>query len=195
VFKKLFNRITQPVLPLTVPTAEDSVYTITIPSSAPQNYSYNMISGAAGGGGAPGNLAGIGVITAAQNPTSWITANTGIAGAGQFGGGGFTFNAPPTTHIVQFNNSGSEIVRLNLDGTVTWAGGIDIDAAADAFSKSLQLGAEIRASITKSVKLKMRDSVFEDLINIAKEKGSLTAEDLTYLLEASKIVEKLKGGS
>jgi hypothetical protein len=84
---------------------------------------------------------------------------------------------------------------LNLDGSVTWANGIDIDAAAEAFGKSLHMSAEIQAGISKAVKLKMRDSVFEDLINIAKEKGSLTAEDLTYLLEASKIVEKLKGGS
>jgi hypothetical protein len=83
---------------------------------------------------------------------------------------------------------------LNLDGSVTWPNGIEIDEAAEAFGKSLQLGAEMRAGINKSVKLKMRDSVFEDLISIAKEKGSLTAEDLTYLLEASKIVEKLKGG-
>jgi len=52
----------------------------------------------------------------------------------------------------------------------------------------------MQAGITHGVKLRMRDSVFADLIEIAKEKGSLTADDLTYLLEASKIVEKLKGG-
>ena len=97
--------------------------------------------------------------------------------------------------MIQFSNSGTEIVRLNLDGTVTWAKDINIDEAAVAFSKSISLGAEMRAGITEATKLKMRDSVFEDLINIAKEKGSLTAEDLTYLLEASKIVEKLKGGN
>lgn len=39
----------------------------------------------------------------------------------------------------------------------------------------------------------MRDMVFEELIDIAKENGPLSAEELTYILRASKIVEKLKG--
>jgi len=203
MFKKLFNRITTPTVPATVPILDTSTntYTVTVPTSAaiPQNYSYNAITGAAGVGNVTvGNI----TAAAAQNPTSWFTANTGIAGGGFAGGGAigaggfgsFTINVPPPTHIIQFSNAGSEIVRLNLDGSVTWANGIDIDAAAEAFGKSLHMSAEIQAGISKAVKLKMRDSVFEDLINIAKEKGSLTAEDLTYLLEASKIVEKLKGG-
>jgi len=198
MFKKLFNKITTPIHPATVPVLDTSTntYTVTVPTSAaiPQNYSYNAITGAAGVGNVTvGNIAA----AAAQNPTSWFTANTGMAGGGFAGAGGFgsfTINVPPPTHIIQFSNAGSEIVRLNLDGSVTWANGIDIDAAAEAFGKSLHMSAEIQAGISKAVKLKMRDSVFEDLINIAREKGSLTAEDLTYLLEASKIVEKLKGG-
>ncbi|MFI5405740.1 MAG: hypothetical protein ACHQ1D_04420 [Nitrososphaerales archaeon] len=99
---------------------------------------------------------------------------------------------PP--YIIQFNNNGKEIVKLRNDGTVEWTNGIQIDEAAEAFAKTLALGAEMSAGITKKVKLEMRDSVFEDLIAIAKERGSLTAEDLTFLLQGSKIVEKLKGG-
>lgn len=111
-----------------------------------------------------------------------------------FPGTTFTFTPPVKSHIVAFNdNNGREIVRLNLDGTVTWNPDIEIDEAAEKFSKTLALGAEISAGLNQRIKLRMRDSVFEDLINIAKEKGSLTAEDLTYLLEASKIIEKLKG--
>ena len=87
-----------------------------------------------------------------------------------------------------------EIVRLNRDGTITWANGIDVDEAAEAFARSISMGAELQSGVTQGVKHRMRDSVFTDLIEIAKEKGSLTADDLTYLLEASKIVEKLKGG-
>lgn len=112
-------------------------------------------------------------------------------------GSGFvgSFNYTPPSYVVQFNNNNSqEIVRLNNDGTVQWNKGIEIDEAAEAFSKSLTLGAEMHIGISKRVKQNMRDSVFEDLISIAKEKGSLSAEDLTYLLEASKIIEKLKGG-
>ena len=183
--------MTQPALPTTVTVPETNVYTITLPTSTPQNYSYNMSSGAAGGGaGAAGNVVSIGAATATVGPV-----NTWTGAVGQFYSTGVLFKAPVQTHIIQFSNSGSEIVRLNIDGTVTWAKGIDIDTAAEAFSKSLELGVEVKAGISRSVKLKMRDSVFDDLINIAKEKGSLTAEDLTYLLEASKIVEKLKGGN
>ena len=97
-------------------------------------------------------------------------------------------------YIISFHKSnGSEIVRVNKDGSVTWSSGIEINEAAEAFAKAISIGAEMRAGITQSVKYRMRDSVFADLIEFAKEKGSLTAEDLIILLEASKIVEKLKG--
>lgn len=102
--------------------------------------------------------------------------------------------AQPVSIITFYDSTQSEIVRLDKDGKVTWKNGIDVDLAAQAFAKSISLGAEMQAGISKSVKLSMRDSVFNDLIEIAKEKGPLSADDLTYLLEASKIVEKLKGG-
>lgn len=100
----------------------------------------------------------------------------------------------PTSIIRFMTDNGTEIVRMDVDGTVVWANGIELDEAAKCFAKSMRMGAEISAGITKKVKLEMRDSVFNDIISIAKEKGSLTAEDLTFLLEASKIIEKLKGG-
>lgn len=197
MFKKLLNKITTPVLPATVPALDTSTntYTITTPPTTP-NYVYSM-GAITGGGGAGGNVTVGNITAAAPNPSNWITANTGMMGA--FGGGGAVggsiFARSPPTNIITFSKSGNqEIVRMNPDGSVTWANGVDIDAAAEAFAKSMTIGAEMSAGISKAVKLRMRDSVFEDLINIAKEKGSLTAEDLTYLLEASKIVEKLKGG-
>lgn len=105
----------------------------------------------------------------------------------------FTFSTP-VTNIITLNGANNvEIVRLNTDGSVTWTNGEDINAAAKAFSTALSLGAEQIAGITSGVKIRMRDSVFNDLINIANDKGSLTSADLTYLLEASKIVEKLQG--
>ena len=93
------------------------------------------------------------------------------------------------------DKNGDEIVKLNVDGTVKWDDRIKVDQAAEAFSQVLTLSAELQSGITQNVKIKMRDSVFEDLIGIAKEKGPLSAEDLTYLLQASKIVEKLKSES
>jgi hypothetical protein len=106
---------------------------------------------------------------------------------------GYTFQSTPTSIISISGASNKELVRLNSDGTVVWATGVEVDEAAKTFANMMSLSAEMAAGITQSMKLRMRDSVFEDLINIAKEKGSLSADDLTYLLEASKIVEKLRG--
>jgi len=141
-----------------------------------------------------------GTITTTGTVTSvpYVPITTHIS-AGGGGGGSFgtiTFSPPPPpTSIISLSGNNKEIVKIKNNGEVEWADGYKIDEAAEAFGKSLGLGVEIAAGITNRVKLSMRDSVFEDLIAIAKEKGSLTAEDLTYLLQASKIVEKLKGGN
>ena len=108
--------------------------------------------------------------------------------------GNITFHTPKSSLLSISDTNNKELVRMDNDGTVIWGSTMNIDEAAEAFGKTLTLGAEISAGITKRVKLEMRDSVFNDLIDIAKEKGSLTADDLSYLLKASKIVEKLKGG-
>lgn len=128
------------------------------------------------------------------NMPSTVIGGTAIGNAHTTGFNTVTFNPVPSNIFTAYSNSSKEIVRLNADGSVVWNGEIDVDAAAEAFGRSITIGAEISAGITKRVKLKMRDSVFEDIISIAKEKGPLSAEELTYILEASKIVEKLKGG-
>ena len=97
-----------------------------------------------------------------------------------------------SSNVLTIRNSGKEVVRLTTDGSVIWNDEIKIDEAAEALSKSLTMSAEIAAGITTQVKFKIRDNIFNDLISIAKNKGPLTSEDLTYLLGASKIVEKLK---
>jgi hypothetical protein len=175
MFKKLFSK------PATAPDPSILTSTVVIPTTAPSNYVYSSIGTAVAGN-----------ITAANPSPSQYTIN---AGMGSVLGG--MFQQSPPTSIISFSSIGTsqEIVKLKLDGSVEWANGIKIDEAAEAFARSLTLGAEQKAGLTRRVKLEMRDSVFNDLIHIAKEKGSLTAEDLTYLLEASKIVEKLKGGN
>jgi hypothetical protein len=91
------------------------------------------------------------------------------------------------------SNTGKEIVRLNRDGTVTWNDEIDVDEAAKAFALSISLGAEMVAGITYAVKQRMRDAVFDELIEMVKDKGTLNVDDLTYLHKAAKIMDKLKG--
>lgn len=97
--------------------------------------------------------------------------------------------------VIFHDDLGNKIVSLEANGDVIWHKPDAINEAAEAFSKSIKLGAEIQTKITKSVKLNMRDSVFNSLIEIAKDKGPLSADELTSLLEASKIIEKLKGGN
>lgn len=126
---------------------------------------------------------------------SSVGYNVGAMQAAQFTNSYFAnysmLSIPP--NIMSFSDNGKEIVRLNNDGTVIWADNIRINEAAEAFSKSLTIGAEIRAGLTDIVKRRMRDTIFEELINIADEKGSLDANDLTYLLQSAKIMDKLKG--
>ena len=100
---------------------------------------------------------------------------------------------PTPACITVYGPTNVEIVRLNNDGSVTWANGIDVDEAASAFARSLSQGGELAAGITYAVKQRMRDKVFEEMIEMAKDKGSITADDLTYLHQAAKIMDKLKG--
>lgn len=95
------------------------------------------------------------------------------------------------TSILSMNSPTKEIVRICSDGSVKWNDEIQIDAAAEALSKSLKLGVEIAAGITSRVKKEIRNSVFEDLITLAKEKGTLTADDVEYALRCCKIMDKL----
>jgi hypothetical protein len=159
--------------------------TVTLPPSSP---SYGTITVAAGGAVGSGQY-GTGVVgnITAANLSSGTVYSTG------YGYASMGVAQQSSVISVRGGPTNDEIVRLNRDGSVTWAQEINIDEAAKAFAQSISVGAELAAGITQTVKYKMRDSVFEDIINIAREKGSLTADDLTYLLEASKIVEKLKG--
>jgi hypothetical protein len=185
----------------------DSLSSSTVSSVAAQS-SYST-------GGVGTYTAGTGIGIGSSGSYTTVTAGTG--GGGIVGGnvatgqwvtttiptGGFTYTAPSqifsnpylnsSNNAFIVSNSGKEIVRLNKDGSVTWDKEINVDEAAAAFARSINLGAEMMAGITQGVKHRMRDSVFNDLIEIAKEKGSLSADDLTYLLSAAKIVEKLKG--
>lgn len=128
--------------------------------------------GCGGGGGAP-------------SPHSTYTIASGI---GVFAG------IQPTNILSLRGKDNTEIVRLNVDGTVTWSQEINIDEAAEALTRTLVLGAELSTGITRKVKAEMRDTVFEEIIELAKLKGTLTLDDLTFMYEASKIMEKLKGG-
>ena len=110
------------------------------------------------------------------------------------GYGGFTVGSMQPTNILVVSNAGNEIVRVDVNGTVTWKNGIEIDEAAEAFGKAMRLSAELQSGITKKVKAEMRDQVFEEIIEMAKTNGKLTADELTFMYESSKIMEKLKGG-
>jgi hypothetical protein len=137
------------------------------------------------------------VLTTGASYGTWNIVGSGAGGAAYINPNTYSisYGAPPTDIMKLQNFTGKEIVKLTQEGKVIWTDPeMNEDEAAQAFGRSMQYSAELKAGITKTVKSQMRDTVFEEIINIAKQKGSLTADDLTYLLEASKIIEKLKGG-
>lgn len=164
--------------------------------------SANMASiGTSGAAGATGTVTTAQISQIAQhfNNTTYLPTQIGLAGQYYISNGAGNVSAAwsqpsyNTIPLAVSDGKGNEIVRLETDGTVVWSKGIDVDAATEAFSKSLRFGAELVAGITYGAKQRMRDVVFEEIISMAQEKGSITAEELTYLHKAAKIIDKLKG--
>ena len=103
-----------------------------------------------------------------------------------------TIGVNPVIHpIITLSNNSKEIVRIEVSGKVIWANGIDVDEAAQAFAKSIHIGAEMAAGLTEYAKRSIRDKLFAEIIDFAKEKGPLSAHDLQYIFDATKIMEKL----
>jgi len=106
----------------------------------------------------------------------------------------YTIGSSSDTKLISFfKSNGDPLVVLNRDGSVTWPKEIEVNEGAKAFSTMLTLGSESKAGVTEGVKRRMRDLVFEEIIQMARERGALTADDLTFMLQSSKIIEKLKG--
>lgn len=94
--------------------------------------------------------------------------------------------------IIKFiGPDGNELVRLQQDGRVVWKHGTQLDEAAKVFSQVLRNGAAECAGIGALVRKEIRDQVYADLIALAKEKGNLSIEDLTFDRDSCIIVEKL----
>lgn len=107
--------------------------------------------------------------------------------------GTYVIPKPDPILIRYTDDTGKEIVHLRKDGSVVWATEeLSENDAAKMFSRYMQRGAEFSAGITEKVKIDIRDSVFNDIIELAKENGSLSASDLTLMLEGIKIMEKLR---
>ena len=183
-------------------TPDSGYITVPVPTSAPNA---NGVTFTAQPGTAMGTinavLTGAGGAGNVGNGSTWynITSAVAPAAAGNIytagtGFGNFTIGNYQPTNIISFSNAGGEVVRLNVDGSVTWKNGIDVDEAAEAFGKAMRLSSELQSGITKKVKAEMRDKVFEEIIEIAKTNGSLTVDELTFMYESSKIMEKLRGG-
>lgn len=160
--------------------AQQSTSTVStvLPNNAVAGQIYT-ITGAAGLNGS--NYSGIS--TSVYNGTSWITPHNTSS----------TISSLSGSIVLNSSSNNKEIVRLNADGSVQWNDNVDVDDAAKAFGESLKIGAEMAAGITESVKRSIRDTIFEEMIEIAKEKGSLTPDELTYMYKATKIMDKLKG--
>lgn len=153
--------------------------TLTIPTNHTPVYS-NVVNTSIGGGM-------VGTIMGQSH---------GVVGSGVYnsGAGNFSFQVHQPPNILSIVNLlGQEVVRITKDGEIVWPNGYQVEEAAEAFARSLHLSTEISAGIKYGMKQKVRDTVFEEMIEMAKEKGSLTADELTYLWQAAKIMDKLKG--
>jgi hypothetical protein len=128
------------------------------------------------------------VTTAATTATTYTLPYTFNINSGTFG-----YSSPYIFTLT--NRKGETVFSVDNDGKIIWQSTIesDVKEAAENFSSYIGLEVEKKAGIYDTTKRKIRDSIFNDLIKIAVEKGSLNADDLTYLLEASKMLEKLKG--
>lgn len=102
-----------------------------------------------------------------------------------------TIGLPPNDISIRSGNK--EIVKITSSGEVIWADGIKMDEAAKAFSDSIYVGLEMKSGITEATKSRVRNAVFEELIEIADEQGgSISSEDLKYFLKANIMVDKIK---
>lgn len=176
-------------IPVPAPTTNANGVTFTANAGTAMGTINTVLTGAAGAAGNVGNGTWYNITSAVAPPVAAGNVYNVGTGFGQFAIGNYQ-----SSNIISLSNSNGEIVRLNIDGSVTWKNGIEIDEAAEAFSKALRLSVELQSGLTKKVKAEMRDTVFEEIIEIAKKNGSLTVDELTFMYESSKIVEKLRGG-
>lgn len=108
-----------------------------------------------------------------------------------YSGSDSTIGLPPNDISIRSGNK--EIVKITSSGEVIWADGIKMDEAAKAFSDSIYVGLEMKSGITEATKSRVRNAVFEELIEIADEQGgSISSEDLKYFLKANIMVDKIK---
>jgi hypothetical protein len=167
--------------------------TVSVGTTHNASYSNTVIANAAY---AAGNAAGQVLYNNGTVGTTYTNAQPGFGAAFGYTMSGTTMAyKSPSTVLSLYGTNNKELVKIEKDGTVKWAEDATVDEAATAFAKTLAMGVERSAGITYGVKQRMRDAVFEEMISMAKEKGSLTSDDLTYLWQAAKIMDKLKGAT
>jgi len=156
---------------------------------------------------------GVTSIVTSANTLSTISLTGNVSGAGAFGIGGQgssgawhgTTTAATSAStgrsrvsfgggnsvIALYGDDGEEIVKLRGDGIVVWKSGTQVDEATKAFSLALRQGAAMTGGITAVVKAEIRNEIYANLIALAKEKGNLSIEDLTFDRDSCILVEKL----
>jgi hypothetical protein len=136
-------------------------------------------------------ISGYGSTVTASSITSITSSNIFTNISTNYTSGYCTFSS--NAIIVMNRANGTTLLTVHNDGLVEWAGDIDVDKASIAFASSLSIGVERAVGITTLKKQQLRDAVFEEIISMAKSKGSLTADDLTFLHQSAKIMDKLSG--
>lgn len=97
------------------------------------------------------------------------------------------------SNIISINGHSGPIVVVKQDGTIEWPNGVDITAAAEAFSTCLRVGTELSAGINKAVKQRMKDQCRQGLKEYAELHGPLSVEDIERYFQEEKVFDILQG--
>ncbi len=91
------------------------------------------------------------------------------------------------------SRKGVPIVRIDPFGEVIWDAQPNETEAAEALRRSFRISTEMAAGVTETTKMNIRNSVFEEILSVVQKHGTINEEQLTFLWEGAKIMDKLKG--
>lgn len=106
-----------------------------------------------------------------------------------------TLSPSGNEYLLAISYEDTEIFRLDYNGKSTWKDGIQVDRAAEAFSRAIQYGITETTGLNKTVRRELRmagwDAAFEEIIRAVEAGRNLDTEELTYMRDAIKILDKL----
>ena len=95
-------------------------------------------------------------------------------------------------HTLTFSGNGKEIFSIDANGNAIWHKPESYDEAAQIFLDSVNWKIESAAGIRKS-RREWEERMIKAIVSKAEKSGSLTAEELTNVVNKSIMYDRLKG--